>query len=835
MVALPWKKQQRVLDEHTLLLKSESPNMTRYRIAIVCVLMSFQSLDLIRAQDDSKGVGVRDVSRALELLPPSEQPPRRFALIVSAGEYLDDQIPDLPQCMQDGKVVYNLLSDPQRGMFPVENIEHLTGPDVTRERVIGALERLASKANDDDLVVVYFSGHGATDTYSRAYWLMQDTKLSSLRGTALPDLDVTELLDRIPTNRLLVLIDACFSAATANLSTKAVIDTSGLYPKFSGRGRVAITASNGQQLSLVINDDRHPGNGHSVFTWHFKEAMEGAADQDRDGVLTVAEVWHHLTEHVPVTARQLHGEMTPQLKGQFGGRFLLAIDASQLSRRMEVNAELAEKRNGRLAILKDLALDGKITTENYKESQVLMELSPAELSSEQVDLLAEYIAVVDGTLPVDKLARALDLARATPVVIPSPLSIVGERPANQGGATIAANRGDAISQSNTDVPVFQGVAGKVAGEVRKISLPGGVPLRIVWCPSGHFQMGSGPDDPHAAADERPYVNVELTGFWVGETEVTQQQWRSLFASRPWESERDVPVGDEIPVTCVDWNTAFDFCRELSRLEQSAGRLPAGWAYRLPTEAQWEYACRAGSTSFYCFGNEDSQLGNYAWTGHNSQISGQHAVHQVAQKQKNAWGLYDVHGNAYEWTSCSYTSKRTGGKDPGGPPPNAYRVFRGGSALSTGAGDCRTARRNGDKPTAVNSFVGFRIVLGPNRQAASPQAVLTSRESLHQSPESSGSSNHAQQQQTQFYYEDDAYNRPNVVNSSSEGTERGLLRNGGLFRRNDATQDSGEVRSNDGNGGLFNRRDDGNRGLFNRSNGSGNGGGGGGLFNRSGRR
>lgn len=147
------------------------------------------------------------------------------------------------------------------------------------------------------------------------------------------------------------------------------------------------------------------------------EAMNGAADSDHDGVFTVSEVWQHLTDHGPVTAKQLHGEMTPQLKGQFGGRFLLSIDAAQLARRMTIHDERVGKRTERSTVLKEMALENRIAVEHFKEAQKLMEIEPDKLSSEQVDLLAEYSADIEDTLPPETLPLALELAQTTPSVI----------------------------------------------------------------------------------------------------------------------------------------------------------------------------------------------------------------------------------------------------------------------------------------------------------------------------------------------------------------------------------------------------------------------------------
>jgi formylglycine-generating enzyme required for sulfatase activity len=200
---------------------------------------------------------------------------------------------------------------------------------------------------------------------------------------------------------------------------------------------------------------------------------------------------------------------------------------------------------------------------------------------------------------------------------------------------------------------------------------------------------------------RPHQVTLTKPFYMGVCEVTNAQWRRVMGSIPSEWK-----DDDRPVEQVSWEDAVEFCRKLSamREERNAGRM-----YRLPTEAEWEYACRAGTTTRYSFGDDKSQLGDYGWFDENS---GWH-THPVAQKKPNAWGLYDMHGNVFEWCSdwsgANYVD--IAATDPQGPPLASARVFRGGSWRRT-AGNCQSAYRNGTGPSFPHDDLGFRLALSP---------------------------------------------------------------------------------------------------------------------------
>ena len=263
---------------------------------------------------------------------------------------------------------------------------------------------------------------------------------------------------------------------------------------------------------------------------------------------------------------------------------------------------------------------------------------------------------------------------------------------------------------------------------RKVETVDGIAYAFRWCPPGEFMMGSPEDEPGRADDETQH-RVKLTkGFWMLETPVTQAMWLSVMGENPSEFE-----GERNPVENVSWDDCQEFCRKLS--------LKLGdQSVRLPTEAQWEYACRAGSTTALPNGpieikgaNNAPELDPIAWYGGNSSqgftgssdydsrewdetqyLGGPCGTHPVGQKAANAWGLYDMIGNVWEWCSDYYDAEYYGKSpicDPENQADSLDRVFRGGSWDST-AEACRSALRFWSEPDDRDAGLGFRVVLVP---------------------------------------------------------------------------------------------------------------------------
>jgi formylglycine-generating enzyme required for sulfatase activity len=235
-------------------------------------------------------------------------------------------------------------------------------------------------------------------------------------------------------------------------------------------------------------------------------------------------------------------------------------------------------------------------------------------------------------------------------------------------------------------------------------------MKLVLIPSGVFLMGSPDSDQHAFDIEKPQHRVRITQpFYLGVYEVTQGQYRVVTS----ESPSYFKGSDDLPVERVSWNDAVAFCNKLSAREglkpyyQTGTGLPTGGdGYRLPTEAEWEYACRAGSTTRFSFGDEEASLGEYAWFDGNSDKK----THPVGQKRPNAFGLYDMHGNVWEWCWDGYEENyyaNSPGADPVGPSQAADRVVRGGSWGSDPL-LCRAALRNRFTPGGRYGDLGFRV-------------------------------------------------------------------------------------------------------------------------------
>ena len=227
---------------------------------------------------------------------------------------------------------------------------------------------------------------------------------------------------------------------------------------------------------------------------------------------------------------------------------------------------------------------------------------------------------------------------------------------------------------------------------------------MIWCPPGTFTMGSPATEAGRGTDETEH-NVSLThGFYLGKYEVTQAQYEAVMAGNANSLSADPShyKGGNRPVENLSWDNIQIF---LSRLnEQQSDNLPAAWNYVLPTESQWEYACRAGTTTAYSWGD------SIASTNANYNASGYSQTRDVGLYAANPWGFFDMHGNVWEWTADWYQATYPTGNpvvDPTGPSSGALRLFRGGSWINNDS-ELRSAKRFDYTPSTRYSNVGFRI-------------------------------------------------------------------------------------------------------------------------------
>ncbi|MBR4250056.1 MAG: formylglycine-generating enzyme family protein, partial [Verrucomicrobia bacterium] len=246
---------------------------------------------------------------------------------------------------------------------------------------------------------------------------------------------------------------------------------------------------------------------------------------------------------------------------------------------------------------------------------------------------------------------------------------------------------------------------------REVSLPEEGTLELIWIEPGTYTMGSflsammNNSFFPIKVQNIPQHDVTLTKeYWLGKYEVTQGQYETIMGKNPSHFK-----GADLPVDSVSWFDAKEFCKKLTAIEKEAGRLPEGYEYSLPTEAQWEYGCRAGISEKFLLLRDDKDskkeedkevlFGGGFW----SDLNSGNKSHPVGQKEPNPWGLYDMSGNVWEWCLDMYNPKES--------VKSSFRSYRGGSWFSSFI-NCRCVSRRNNSPGYQNIDLGFRVALVP---------------------------------------------------------------------------------------------------------------------------
>jgi formylglycine-generating enzyme required for sulfatase activity/tRNA A-37 threonylcarbamoyl transferase component Bud32/DNA-directed RNA polymerase subunit RPC12/RpoP len=268
-----------------------------------------------------------------------------------------------------------------------------------------------------------------------------------------------------------------------------------------------------------------------------------------------------------------------------------------------------------------------------------------------------------------------------------------ERPNTEGQRAIleAPTRLIAPSAAPPTAPVLIPQQAKAVDRAKVIT--NSIGMKFAWIPPGTFQMGSPPGEAKRHDDETQHKVTLTKDFYLGVHEVTQAQWRAVM---PNNLNPSYFKGDNLPVETVSWEDCQEFCKKLSQMD--------GKRYNLPTEAEWEYACRAGAQTAYSFGDDLNQLGDYAWYADNSGLK----THEVGTKKPNSWGLYDMHGNVYEWCQDGYGPyQKEDIRDHQSSNNEDARVVRGGSWYFNMEG-CRAAYRGRRAPGDRSNGIGLRV-------------------------------------------------------------------------------------------------------------------------------
>ena len=613
--------------------------------------------------------------------------------------------------------------------FAKEQSRLLLDAQASSDAIVGALRSLAQTAGENDSVLIYYAGHGLLDQVEKiGSWVPWDATFKT-PAKWISNTRILGLLKAMKARHVLLISDSCFSGdffrGDRDLVVPKITDSS-VRRAFTRMSRKAMTAGG---LEPVADQGMR---GHSVYTGRLLKALAEVPDP----YVIPEQVHDRLKKAVSANAAQnplygfLHGA-----GGEPDGSFVFfrsgtkgmdaalraklkridemkKLDSAAAEKARRQQEEIARKQVEMAAMDKQIAalqiklgagggqsdLDAMyaIVQEKERKAKELDELrqkAEAELRAREEALAAarrkqeedrrrrfesdygKYHTIAASEYATDgfKAQAWKILCRNWGVPEDTP---VGKALTYEGGKV----------QVGESAPVGARLGGGRPGETFKNTIG----MELVLMPAGEFEMGSNDGD----RDEKPVHTVKITKpFYLSTTEVTQAQYEAVMGTNPSRFK-----GPDLPVEEVSWEVAMEFCKKLSAKENKP--------YRLPTEAEWEYACRAGTKTNYCFGNNEDDLGDYAWYDKNAGKQ----THPVGQKKPNAWGLYDMHGNVYEWCADWYGDYP--GEtliDPAGPTTGVIRVLRGGGWLS-GARYCRSAYRLRFGPGFRYYSLGFRLAL-----------------------------------------------------------------------------------------------------------------------------
>ena len=699
---------------------------------------------------------------------------KKYALLIGNDRYRDPRLQPLVVPSEDVRGLQAVLADPAVGAF--DEVRNLLNAD--RTRVAGEIERQFKQAARDDLVLLYFSGHGVLDPLGRLYLALAETDVDLPVATALRADDLRDLMETARCRRQVLILDCCYSGAFARAAKSGTAAPAVTPDTFSsqGEGRVALLSSTATQRSF--EGERVQGEAQrSVFTHWLVEGLRTGEAAAGAALVTEEALFQYACERVCAAG----AGMTPQRwVGHQHGRLVIARNpyppvATPAPKDLlpaDTLADLASANpRTRLGAVHDLTglldqpdLGGAART-------VLGEHLAAERDYQVRALIEKVLKGAEQPPPVPKPPRsrawwglgallvtlvvALDLGRVMGlfevprVSPPSPVPLSepvrppdvppgppAPNPDSKPTAVVAAPAAAAPGPAVSAAPAIPACAKAEPKSTCRDALKDGSPgPEMVVIPAGSFLMGSPDDEPERSKDEKQHPVDIKEPFAIGKYEVTVAQFRDFVEAKKgyrteaergdscygWKdgswvkdkafSWREVgfPQADDSPVVCVSWNDARDYTAWLS--EQT------GNTYRLPTEAEWEYAARAGTaTPFFTGDCIKTDQANYAGTVDYNDCGAKTGLYRqrtvpVGSLPANAWGLYEMAGNAWEWTCSAYADPYDGkekvclsNNDANSGP---YRVIRGGS-WSTGPSGLRSANRTGLAPSDRRANLGFRL-------------------------------------------------------------------------------------------------------------------------------
>jgi formylglycine-generating enzyme required for sulfatase activity len=627
----------------------------------------------------------------------------------------------------------------------------------TKISVLRQLRLLSRKADRaEELLIVSISTHGFEDS-GTPYALGSDGLLGPvlLPETGISLRAVEGLMEQSLAQKRLLILDACRERPTRGSRSIGVGAAAEAFRAAfdEAAGRAVLASCDAGQASF-----EDPRLGHGVFTYHLIEGLRGAAEADGD-FLTLGGVSDYVSQSVESWVRKNKPELPrpqwqrPWFKGPNDARQIPLALATLIQPVIEPKFKLTpemvlgERKKQALLYLQQataFGLENQIPGEYYQKANILISV----LEGETLEYYLSTLELLKDNTPENRgillekwkpktsedtsasnansnPTKSVELDFA-PVETKSLTLDLAEEPFRKADPENSENIPEPTPEPIREAPVLSPTP--TPTPIRKVdkpetSLNGQAPktgtayeipelgLKMVWIPAGDFEMGTRLTEKGRGFDEFPH-KVQITqGFWLGKFEVTVGEWNSVMGISNAGLKPDdqlVAMGD------ISWDQAAEFCKKLQARELAAGRIPSGYQFSLPTEAEWEYACRASTTTFYPFGNSsgirNAYLKQFAWFIDSSKRN----ANPVGQKSPNDWGLYDMLGNVREYCWDDFGSySRDNNQDPIlRLKKSNNKVNRGGSYLDE-ASRCRPAyRSSGKRDKELGPNYGFRLALSP---------------------------------------------------------------------------------------------------------------------------
>ncbi|NMG18769.1 caspase, EACC1-associated type [Brasilonema bromeliae] len=699
----------------------------------------------------------------------------KLALLIGVSEYQPGLNP-LPCAVKDVEAMRRVLTHPEIGNFADDDIKVLKNPQ--GQEIQYAIENLFADRQKEDLLLFYFSGHGIKDESGRLYLSTSTTRKQNNRlfkASAVAASVLHENMNESRSQRQVIILDCCFSGAIAQGLTVKDDGTVNLQEQLGGKGRAILTSSTSTQYSF-----EQEGSDLSIYTRYLVEGMEkGAADRDGDGWISIDELHEYASDKVKEAAPAMTPKFYPIEEGH---KILLAKspkDDPKVKYRKEV--ETRAKQGHEFSVFARRILDGKrdewgLTPQEAAaiEEEVLQPYREYERKRHEYE--QALIQAIDQEYPFSKTTqkdlkeyqqylglRDEDIASIEQRII-TPKQAEYQRNLQQAqrlqqeqertqqqkqqaelrelpetqSSPVSQPKSPSVIQTNiqTDIQTQRFefeyatiiVKSKFLGiektwEINRHrgraeffiqNLGNDALLEMVAIPGGQFLMGSPENEPERLANESPQHTVTIQPFHMGKFPVTQAQWQAVAALPKVKIDLNPDPssfkGANRPVEKVSWDNAIEFC---ARLANKTGK-----PYRLPSEAEWEYACRAGTTTPFHFGETittdlANYNGNYIYaSGPKGEYRGQ--TTEVGKFPSNAFGLYDMHGNIWEWCQDAWYESYEGAPADGTAwmsenDKNSRRLLRGSSWY----GDpwrCRSGSRSRNARVNRVDDVGFRVVV-----------------------------------------------------------------------------------------------------------------------------